>query len=67
MREEKATLAVITHRTNLLKSVDKILVMSNGRMKFYGARDEVLAALAQAARPQEKWPVLNTGPVSTSG
>jgi ATP-binding cassette subfamily C protein EexD len=69
MREiaaDRATLAVITHRTKLLNSVDKILVMSNGIMKFYGLRDEVLAAL-RGKKGEDKWPVSISGPVSTSG
>ena len=39
------TIIVITHRTILLKSVDKILVMKEGVTANYGSRDQVLASI----------------------
>ena len=41
------TFIVNTHRTNILGVVDKMLVLRDGTMQHYGARDEVLNALKQ--------------------
>ncbi|NWG74604.1 MAG: type I secretion system permease/ATPase [Rubrivivax sp.] len=50
-----ATVIAITHRVSLLAVVDKMLVLREGQLAAFGARDEVLAALtrasAQVARP----------------
>lgn len=40
-----ATTIVVTHRPNILGSVDKILVLKNGTVERIGSRDEVLPAL----------------------
>lgn len=42
------TFIVITHRTSLLKVVDKILLLREGQAQAFGPRDEVLAALQKA-------------------
>lgn len=44
------TLVVITHRTSVLGVASKILVLRDGQQQAFGPRDEVLAALNQAAR-----------------
>jgi ATP-binding cassette subfamily C exporter for protease/lipase len=44
------TFVVITHRTNILGVVDKILVLRDGQQQAFGPRDEVLQALAQASQ-----------------
>lgn len=46
------TVVVITHRRNILDRVDKILLMGEGQIAMYGARDKVLAALRQAAEQE---------------
>jgi PrtD family type I secretion system ABC transporter len=44
---------VIAHRPSALASVDLVLVMVNGKVQFYGPRDEVLAKLRRPpAGPQ---------------
>ncbi len=51
IRELKArgtTFVVMTHRTSVLAVADKMLVLRDGVMQVFGARDEVLAALKQA-------------------
>jgi PrtD family type I secretion system ABC transporter len=45
LRERGATLVVIAHRPNVLEQVDKILVLKDGRVNMFGARDEVIAKL----------------------
>ncbi|MDW5415618.1 type I secretion system permease/ATPase [Iodobacter sp. CM08] len=44
-KEAGATIALITHRTHVLAVVDLLLVMGDGMLKYYGPRDQVLAAL----------------------
>ncbi|MES2718828.1 MAG: type I secretion system permease/ATPase [Pseudomonadota bacterium] len=46
------TVVVVTHRRNILNLADKILLMGEGQIAIYGARDKVLAALQQAADQQ---------------
>lgn len=48
LKSRGATAVVITHRTTLLPAVDKLLVLSDGQVAFFGPRDEVLAALKKA-------------------
>ena len=43
------TLLIIAHRPAVLQHVDKILVLSGGAMQMFGARDDVLARLANPA------------------
>jgi ATP-binding cassette subfamily C exporter for protease/lipase len=47
LMDRGATVVIITHRMNILKSVDKLLVMREGAMAAYGPREEVLKALRQ--------------------
>lgn len=48
LKSRRATVVVITHRTNLLTAVDKLLIIRDGQMQAFGPRDEVLAAIKQA-------------------
>lgn len=43
------TFVIMTHRTSVLGVVDKMLVLRDGQQQSFGARDDVLAALKQAA------------------
>jgi len=46
------TLILVTHRPALLKMVDRIVVMDNGRIVADGPRDEILRrATTPAAQP----------------
>jgi ABC-type protease/lipase transport system fused ATPase/permease subunit len=44
---------VITHRTNLLQEVDKILVLKEGLATAFGPRDQVLASLMGNPVPKQ--------------
>lgn len=46
----KRTLVVVTHRPQVLKLVDRIIVMDNGKIVIDGQRDEVLARLQSKTR-----------------
>lgn len=46
------TVVVITHRKNILKLADHILLMGEGQVAMYGPRDKVIAALTQSAEAQ---------------
>lgn len=43
LRERQATVVLISHRPSVLKAVDKVLVIKEGRVEAFGPRDEVLA------------------------
>ena len=45
IKQTGCTVIVITHRTMVLKCVDKILVMKDGLAAAFGPRDQVLASL----------------------
>ena len=40
-----STVFVITHRTNILTQLDRLLVMNNGTISMYGPREQVMAEL----------------------
>lgn len=46
------TLILITHRLSMLRMVDRVIVMDNGRVRMLGPRDEVLAKLREQAGGQ---------------
>jgi len=48
LKARGTTFVVMTHRTSVLAVADKMLVLCDGAMQAFGARDEVLAALRQA-------------------
>ena len=55
LRRLRSTVVIVTHRTHVLSQVDRILLLVEGKLALYGARDQVAAKLhqaaAQAARP----------------
>jgi PrtD family type I secretion system ABC transporter len=59
LKRRGTTLVIITHRTNLLELVDKVLILREGRVAAFGPRTEVLTRIAQhatAARAQPARP-----------
>lgn len=47
---EGRTLILITHRLSMLRIVDRLIVMENGRIKLDGPRDQVLQRLREGAQ-----------------
>ncbi|WP_448510796.1 type I secretion system permease/ATPase [Immundisolibacter sp.] len=45
LKQAGRTVVLITHRTNVLATVDNLLVLRDGQVLLYGPRDEVLARL----------------------
>jgi ATP-binding cassette, subfamily C, bacterial exporter for protease/lipase len=56
LREEKRTVFVMTHRVNVLRVADVVLVLAGGRARAFGARDEVLKSLPRRPRPSIQGP-----------
>ena len=53
MKQRGSTVVLITHRTSVLKAVDKLMLLRDGQVQMFGPRDEVLKALtAQAQNAQ---------------
>ena len=50
LKKEGCTVVLITHRTSIISAVDKILLLREGQVAAFGPRDEVLTAMAKAAR-----------------
>ncbi|MEN2394231.1 type I secretion system permease/ATPase [Pseudomonas halotolerans] len=48
LRQSRATVFVITHRSGVLAQVDKLLVLNHGELSLFGPRDKVLARLQGA-------------------
>ncbi|MHA6788475.1 type I secretion system permease/ATPase [Pseudomonas bijieensis] len=61
LRPTGATLFVITHRTNIVSQLDRLMVMNAGVISLYGPREHVLAEL-NAQRQQAQMPAV---PAST--
>ncbi|MBS1198988.1 MAG: type secretion system permease/ATPase [Proteobacteria bacterium] len=54
LKAQGSTVVLVTHRTNIVGVVDKLMVLRDGALQLFGPRDEVLGALtraAQAAQP----------------
>src|SRR5262249_43739377 len=45
LKAANRTVILITHKTNILAMMDKILVLSQGTMRGFGDRDEIFAKL----------------------
>ncbi len=49
LKQKRITTVVITHRLWILRHVDKILLLRDGAVELFGARDDVLAKIARPA------------------
>jgi ATP-binding cassette, subfamily C, bacterial exporter for protease/lipase len=48
LKTQGASVLVITHRTSILPQADKLLMLRDGQVAMFGARDDVLQALQKA-------------------
>jgi ABC-type protease/lipase transport system fused ATPase/permease subunit len=53
-KARERTMVVISHRSAVLKIVDKILVLKDGQVAVYGPRDEILQLLS-GKKPDTQW------------
>jgi len=56
LKNQGKTVFLITHRMNIIGVADRILVMRDGLIQLYGARDEVIAASQPKAAPVSQEP-----------
>lgn len=54
LKQRGATVLIISHRTSVIASVDKLLVMRDGAITLYGPKDEVLQKMHQMATAQQQ-------------
>lgn len=55
IKETGATVFIVSHRPNILSRLDRIMVMNAGIVTLYGAREQVIAELAQQqAKTQQR-------------
>lgn len=67
LKQAGATVFVITHRTNIVSQLDRLLVMNAGVISLYGAREDVLAELnAQQKQAQKPAMPANAGITSVN-
>lgn len=50
MKTRGATVVLITHRTSVLRVVDKLMLLRDGQIQLFGPRDEVLSAIGKASQ-----------------
>ena len=50
LKERERTVVIISHKPQILASVDNVLVLRNGQLDMYGSRDEVLPQLMRPVR-----------------
>jgi PrtD family type I secretion system ABC transporter len=50
LKEQRATVVLVTHRLNILRHADRIAVMENGGIERVGPRDAILGELVRPAR-----------------
>jgi len=53
LKQDGATVFVISHRTSILRHIDKLLVLRDGKVQFFGPRDEVMQKLAAQKAEQQ--------------
>lgn len=51
LKERKAGVMIIAHRMGVLSAADKILVLRDGKIEAFGARDEIMARLRNVPAP----------------
>ena len=64
VKSHGTTLIIVTHRMQILSLVDYIMVLTEGQIKAYGPRDQVLEALNQNAQAGSSTPKVSNGGAS---
>ena len=59
LKQNKVTVILVTHRQNVLVHVEKLLVLTDGKLGVYGPRDQVIAHLQKQAQQVASAPVGN--------
>ncbi len=54
LKDEGVTVFVISHRVSILRNISKLLVMKEGQVDMFGARDDVMAALTKQKAERAK-------------
>ncbi|WP_067216949.1 type I secretion system permease/ATPase [Marinomonas gallaica] len=52
LKQESVTTFVISHRTSILKSIDKLMVLKEGQMQMFGPKEEVMQKLMSQKAPE---------------
>lgn len=53
LKQEGVTLVVITHRPAIVAGMDRVLVLKEGSMEYFGPKEEFLAKVTRASRTPE--------------
>ena len=53
IKERGTTIVLVTHRPQLLQAADMVMVMTEGNVKMFGPRDQVLAQLSANRQQQQ--------------
>lgn len=51
VRQRGGIVIVVAHRPSALTNIDQVLVLTNGMVRSFGSREEVLASVARASSP----------------
>lgn len=58
LKDKHTTVIVITHRSNVLANVSKLLILNEGTVSLYGLKDQVIAQLQQRMAKPPMMPVV---------
>ncbi|MTH77880.1 type I secretion system permease/ATPase [Paracoccus aestuariivivens] len=56
-KKDRITMIVVTQKHSLLRDVDNIMLLADGQIAMFGARDQMLEKLAQLSRSEEGMPM----------
>ena len=57
LREIGSTVIIVTHRSNILDQIDRVLLLVDGKLSLYGTKDQVASALKQAGNNRGAHPI----------
>jgi PrtD family type I secretion system ABC transporter len=49
LKQAGSTVVIVSHKPNVFRTADKMLVLKNGRVELFGPREQVMAKIMQAA------------------